>query len=111
MDTQTEELEQQVLPAGEPVVFLAGRIEGLAFSNIYAQFRAAQLKLEAQGFNVLNPVECIEPIVESTQCQRKQIMLLCKSDFIYIMPGWEKSDSATLLRSLAIKLNMPDIYA
>lgn len=109
MDTQTEELEQQILENAEPIVYIAGKVTGLPYAEVYAKFRAAQLKLEAQKFNVLNPLEHIDKDARWDKAMRKAIILLCQSDFIYLLPDWPDSEGAKIERSLALRLNIPTI--
>lgn len=108
---ETQELEQtEVTTGNEAIVYIAGKVTGLPYDEVYAKFRAAQLKLEAQGYNVYNPCEHIDKHEHWEQAMRKAIILLCKSDFIYLLPDWHLSDGAKVEWELALKLNIPPIH-
>lgn len=92
-----------------PVVYIAGRVTGLPYDEVYAKFRAKQLELEADQFFVLNPCEHIAADCDWEEAMRTAIMLLVNADFICLLPDWSESEGAKLERSLALKLGIHSI--
>jgi hypothetical protein len=72
-------------------IFISGSISNNP--NYIEQFKAAQDKLEQEGYTVLNPT-CLNP-----KLSYKQLMTICKimidvSDAVYMLNGWEQSNGA-----------------
>ncbi|AYD48227.1 DUF4406 domain-containing protein [Arachidicoccus soli] len=40
-------------------IYIAGKIKGLSFDEVVKKFATAQTKLEAEGYNVINPIELL----------------------------------------------------
>ena len=72
------------------------------------KFKAAQEKLEAKGYKVINPVEHVEK-ERGKKWLDYLIDCLCliineKPDIIYLMKGWDRSAGAQIERLVFLKL-------
>lgn len=92
------------------LAYIAGPMTGLPLLNFPA-FNAAAAEYRAKGLEVINPVEINpDPAAVWEDCMRKDIAELMKCDSIILLPGWEKSNGATLERHIAVKLGMTIHY-
>lgn len=89
-----------------PVVYIAGKVTGLPYQQVYTKFKAKQLELEKQGFFVLNPCEHIAATADWQEAMRTALVLLTSSQHIYLLPDWRFSEGATVERCLALKLGI-----
>lgn len=90
-------------------LYIAGPMTGLPERNFHAFAEAARL-LRADGFNVLSPHEIPNAhrmIYED--CMRACIKLLLRADFVYVLPGWEKSKGAVFEHRMANIIGVPCI--
>jgi len=92
-----------------PIVYIAGKVTGLPYPEVYTKFRSKQLELEAQEYFVLNPCEIIEADCNWEEAMRISVMLLANADFICLLPDWHESKGATLERQLAAHLGIHSI--
>ena len=88
-------------------IFISGSISNNP--NYIEQFKAAQDKLEQEGYVVLNPT-CLNP-----KLSYKQLMTICKimidvSDAVYMLNGWEQSKGACFENSWAKAQGKEIIY-
>lgn len=72
--------------------YLSGPISGKDLDERRKAFRAAQVMLEAAGYDVVNPMENGLPIEASTsQHMQRDIQLLTECDTIFMMDKWNHS--------------------
>jgi len=91
-------------------VFICGPMSGLPHSN-YPAFHAAAAELRAAGCVVANPAENPAPLCGTWAAyMRLSIPQMLACDSVLMLPGWEKSEGATLERQIARKLGMPVRY-
>lgn len=79
--------------------YISGPITGLPENN-YKGFALAQERLEALGYNVLNPHEFFEG-TNTRDWTHEDFMRICiaemmKADLIVTLPGWENSKGSEI---------------
>lgn len=92
-------------------IYLSGPMTGLPDYNRPAFDKLAE-ELRAQGNSVFNPADVGERDVIRTRSwyMRKDIEGLLKSDSVYVLPGWEKSEGAKLEIEIAKQLELPIVF-
>ena len=90
-------------------VYIAGKVTGLPYTEVYAKFKAKQLELEADGYEVVNPCEITPADAEWQAAMRICIKALVQCDSICLLPDWYLSDGAKVERSLALTLGLTTI--
>lgn len=87
-------------------VYIAGPMTGYAELNFPA-FHAAAAALRAAGLEVINPAEInVDPSMGWSACMRADIVQLVTCDRIHLLPGWSKSEGASLEHYIASKLGL-----
>jgi hypothetical protein len=86
-------------------VYLSGPITGLPDLNFPA-FNAEAARLRALGFEVVNPAEINPDGGTWHECMRRDVALLVTCDHVATMPGWDKSQGASLEVSIADRLGI-----
>lgn len=86
------------------VVYLSGPITGNA--EFKKQFAEAEAKLQAQGFEVINPAEIGSRLPRYVQNNYEAILdfdlrLLDMAEIICLLPGWETSTGCNRERGFA----------
>ena len=92
-------------------VYLSGPMGGLPDYNRPA-FNAVAEELRSKGMSVFNPAD-IGPrdnIMPRAWYMRRDIEGLLKSDAVYVLPGWGKSEGAKLEIEIAKQLEMPVVF-
>ena len=93
------------------VVYISGPITGMPELNFPAFAREAA-RLRAAGFEVENPAENPPPPCGSWQgWMRLAIVQIARSDWLYMLPGWEKSKGAVIEHRLASDIGLRIEYA
>ena len=98
------------------VIYVSGKITGT--SDYADRFSAAEDKLIAEGYEVLNPVRTgkwleryLAPEKPTwVQYMKCTIAAMMKADYIYMMSGWSQSKGARIEHKLARELGMEIIY-
>ena len=98
------------------VIYVSGKITGT--SDYTDRFSAAEDRLIAEGYEVLNPVRTgkwLERYKETkkptwVQYMKYAIAAMMEADYIYMLCGWNQSKGARLERFLARVLNYNIIY-
>lgn len=86
-------------------VYLAGPMTGYPESN-YPAFHAYAKKLRGLGLDVMSPAE-LNAVTESlATAMRFDLMAVCESQAIALMPGWEKSKGVAIELALAHYLKL-----
>jgi hypothetical protein len=88
-------------------VYISGPMTGIKDYN-YPAFAEAKKYLEMSGYEILSPHEA--PKLDSwNQHMKYDIKLLCDSDAIFLLPGWEKSTGARLEKYIADAIGIYEI--
>ncbi len=87
-------------------VYIAGKVTGLEYADVYNKFRVAELQLQAMGFEVWNPCEHISADCDWNQAMRTCLKALMDCDCIYLTHDWNQSKGATIERNLAKQLEL-----
>lgn len=91
-------------------IYIAGPCTDMPDLN-YPAFNAEAARLRAEGHEVSNPAENPEPPCKSwAGYMRISIPQMLACDEVLMLPGWERSEGATLERQIARKLGMPISY-
>lgn len=87
-------------------LYIAGPMTGLPDLN-FPTFHAATEALRAAGHTVANPAE-INPDHSTpwAVCMQRDIAELVTCEGIVMLPGWEKSDGATIERLFARRMGL-----
>ncbi|MGH7744088.1 MAG: DUF4406 domain-containing protein [Candidatus Dormibacteria bacterium] len=96
----------------QPKCYLAGPIRGV--ENYQAAFRTAKAELEALGWAVWSPLDCIEKTgqvpgqdLDDRQGMADDIAALVQCDCIMVLPGWFDSRGAQAEVAVANSLDIP----
>lgn len=77
-------------------VYISGAITGYDEAERRMVFKDAERKLAEYGFQPVNPMEGVIFGLAHEEYMKKDIKLLLECDFIYMLPGWEKSYGSRL---------------
>lgn len=94
-------------PNMKKVIYIAGKVTGEPIANCTMKFGAAQKKLEAEGWTVVNPLA----IVNNWHMPWRKAMRLCIAalvtcDAIYLLPDFTQSGGAMIELNIARSLGM-----
>lgn len=92
-------------------IYISGQISGLTRPEYVANFLEAARLLNAQGYDVVNPLfNGVEPTQPWQVHMKADIKLLLDCDAIYMLSNWEVSNGATLEREIAKTLGLAIEY-
>lgn len=88
-------------------LYISGGMTGYKDFN-FPKFNEVTQKLRKQGYEVINPVELVNPPYDKewSEYMRIDIHELSKVDGIVVLEGWNKSKGATIEVYIGIILNM-----
>ena len=87
------------------IIYISGKITGLPFEEVEANFYNAQNRLEEKGFKVVNPLNNGLSIHDKWQNHMKaDIKLLMECNTIYLLSNWKDSRGARIERDIAVAL-------
>ena len=88
-------------------IYISGQISGLTRPEYVANFLEAARLLNAQGYDVVNPLFNGVDATQPWQVHMKaDIRLLIECDAIFMLSNWELSNGATLEREIAKGLGL-----
>jgi len=91
------------------MIYVSGPVTGN--DNATEQFEEADAFLRKRGHIPLNPIRIDAPhplkMGKWLYYMRKSVELLMKSDALFLLDGWEKSDGARIEFDLCVKLGIP----
>lgn len=90
-------------------VYIAGKVTGLDYKDVYLKFQTAQLKLEACGFEVYNPLHHVDEDCDWNLAMKICLKALIDCDYIHLLHDWNESAGATIEKELADKLQIEKI--
>ena len=91
--------------------YISGQISGLPYNEVVAKFATAEAKLQAQGYETVNPINNGIPINAPWEIHvAMDVVLLMGCDTIYLLPDWQQSKGATLEKSFAELTGKAMIY-
>lgn len=86
-------------------IYVSGPMTGLPDLNFPA-FYAEAARLEAMGYEVVNPASLNPPDATWSDCMRTDIAALMTCDALVLLPGWADSNGAMVELQLAHRLGM-----
>lgn len=92
-------------------IYLSGPISSLPLEAARRAFKQAEATLQAQGWEVVNPLDNGLPVDapwEQHLAEDVLQMLTCKA--VYMLRGWENSQGARLEYALAQRVKMRVIF-
>lgn len=90
-------------------IYISGPMTGIPQLNFPA-FYAAEERLKAAGWEVVNPARINTPGTPYDACMIIDLKALLSCAAIYVMEGWCNSDGATVELSVAIVCGMDVLY-
>lgn len=91
--------------------YISGQISGLPYDEVVAKFANAEAKLQAQGYETVNPLNNGIPINAPWEIHvAMDVVLLMGCDTIYLLPDWQQSKGSTLEKSFAELTGKTMIY-
>ena len=95
----------------KPTIYISGGISGRPPQEYNAHFASVAAMLEAQGYEVINPLyNGLPEDVAWHQHMRANIRLLTYCHEIYMLAGWERSTGASAEHALATALGLAVQY-
>lgn len=89
-------------------IYIAGKISGEDRAKCTMKFGAAQMKLEKQGYNVVNPLALVNDWrigwAEAMRICIAELVISC--DAIYLLSDWQQSRGAVLEATIARALGL-----
>lgn len=104
-------MEQTPAQTPKPTICISGWITGRPPQEYNAHFAAAAARLEAEGYDVINPLYNGLPEDASWHehmCADIRLLTYCRE--IYMLAGWERSTGASAEHALAVALGMTVNY-
>lgn len=83
-------------------VYISGPITGLPYEEVEKAFNEAEIRLQEQGYEVVNPLNNGLPTNATwNEHMRVDLKLLLDCDAIYLLKGYQKSKGAMIEYDLA----------
>ncbi|MBD1394283.1 DUF4406 domain-containing protein [Mucilaginibacter glaciei] len=91
----------------KPVIYVAGKVTGMDYSEAYNNFKVKQIELEEKGYFVLNPCDLVASDLNNWKREmRVALVALVCARYLALLPNWYLSPGAKLERSLAMILGI-----
>lgn len=86
-------------------VYISGPISNLPFEQVEEAFNDAEIRLQEQGHEVINPLNNgVSPDATWVEHMTADLKLLLECNAIYMLKGWQDSKGATIEHNLAKEL-------
>ncbi len=83
-------------------IYISGQISGLPYDEVVAKFKEAEERLQAQGYETVNPLKNGLPDNAPWELHMAlDIVQLLGCETIYLLPDWQQSKGATLEKKIA----------
>lgn len=93
-------------------IYIAGKVTGLPQDEVIEKFSEAKQKIEALGFEAINPLEVVgDWQTPWNKAMRMCIAKLTECDAIALIPDWSSSKGAIIEYEIAQQLEIPDFRA
>ena len=86
-------------------LYLAGPMSGLPDNN-YPAFATETIRLRGLGYEVVSPAEINPEGGTWHECMRRDMEQMARCDEVATLPGWDKSQGATLEVYVADRLGI-----
>lgn len=104
-------MEQTPAQTPKPTIYISGGITGRPPQEYNTHFAAAAARLEAEGYDVINPLyNGLPEDATWNEHMRADIRLLTYCGEIYMLAGWERSAGASAEHALAQAMGMTVHY-
>lgn len=91
--------------------YISGQISGLPYDEVVAKFKEAEERLQAQGYETVNPMKNGLPDNAPWELHMAlDIVQLLGCETIYLLPDWQQSKGATLEKTIAELTGKTMIY-
>ncbi|MBS7122699.1 MAG: DUF4406 domain-containing protein [Dysgonomonas sp.] len=85
--------------------YISGPISGLPFEKVEQAFNDAEIRLQEEGYEVVNPLENgLTKDHSWKEHMKADIKLLMECDTIYMLKGWTGSKGARIEYQIAVLL-------
>lgn len=92
-------------------IYISGQISGLPYDEVVAKFKEAEERLQAQGYETVNPMKNGLPDNAPWELHMAlDIVQLLGCETIYLLPDWQQSKGATLEKTIAELTGKTMIY-
>lgn len=92
-------------------IYISGQISGLPYDEVVAKFKEAEERLQAQGYETVNPMKNGLPDNAPWELHMAlDIVQLLGCETIYLLPDWQQSKGATLEKKIAELTGKTMIY-
>lgn len=91
---------------GLKIAYIAGKVTGIPYKDVFLKFKARQLELEAAGYAVINPCELLAQSTGWNEAMKVCIYMLQFADGISLLHDWQDSKGATMEKNHADALEI-----
>jgi len=98
-------------PSQKPKIYIAGKVTGTKTEECEEKFGSVQRKLEAQGYEVINPLEVVgDPFADWIPAMKKCLRAMLGCEQIYFLSDWKDSKGAKVEHTLSWLLRYDKQY-
>lgn len=91
---------------GLKIVYIAGKVTGLPYKDVYLKFKSRELELKEAGYVVINPCEILAQSTEWNDAMKVCLYMLQFADGISLLHDWQESKGATMEKTHADALGI-----
>lgn len=91
-------------------IYISGPMSGISDFN-FPEFNRVATELREKGYEVINPAEIEQPVLQWSDCMRNDIAELVKAGTIALLKGWENSAGSGMEITLSSALGIEIIDA